>query len=91
MAGNATNTTGLGLSRSEVLKAVEVRQYLKKLEYNWVHRHSVDCFLERDVQKGSGGWSTLQGPETAMVNQTNIRNDSKVTLGKLMKGGEERI
>ena len=34
LAGNATNTTGLGLSRSEVLKAVEVRQYLKKLECN---------------------------------------------------------
>ena len=89
LAGNATTTTGLHLGRSEVLRAV--RQHLQQLEDNKEHHHSVDRLLERDVQKGSGRSSTLRGPERALINQTNIGTVSKVTLGRLLKGGEERL
>ena len=70
LAGNATTTTGLRLGRLEVLRAV--RQHLQQLEDNQEHHHSVDHLLERDVQKGSGRWSTLQGPERALINQTSM-------------------
>ena len=75
--------------RSKVLRAV--RQHLQQLEEKQEHHHSVDRLLKRDVHKGSGRWSTLQGPERALINQTNMGTVSKETLGKLLKGGEEHI
>ena len=42
--------------------------------------HSTDCLKEREVEKGNGRHSTLQGREPFVFNQTNIGTVSRATL-----------
>ena len=53
--------------------------------------HSIDRLKERGVEKGSGRHCTLQGREQSVFNQTNISTVSMSTLGRLLRGGAERI
>ena len=89
LAGKATITTGLRLGKSEVLRAA--KHHLQQLEDSREHHHSVDRLVDRGIRRGSGRGSTLRGAERAVVNQTNIGTVSNTTLGKLLKGGEERV
>ena len=65
---------------------------------NWVScyvqsqgHHIIDRLEERDVERGSASRSSLKGPESAIVIQTNTGTVSEATLGKLLRDGVERI
>ena len=53
--------------------------------------HSIDHLKERGAEKGSGRYSTLQGPEQSVFNQANIGTVSRATLGRLLRDGAERM
>ena len=86
LGGKATLTNGLLLGRSKVLRSLG--HYL--LAQSRGH-HTIDCLEERGVERGSARRSSLKGRERAIVNQTNIGTVSKVTLGKRLRDGVERI
>ena len=86
LAGKATLTGGLLLGRSEVLRSLE--------HYLWAQsqgHHTIDRLEERGVEGRSARRSPLKGRERAIVNQTNIGSILKETLGKLLRGGVERL
>ena len=82
LAGKASLTSGLLLGRFEVLRSL--RHYLRA--QNLGH-HDIDCLEETGVERRS----SLKGRERGVVNQTNIGTISKVTFGKLLRDGLERI
>ena len=86
MASKATLRSGLLFGRSEVLRSL--RHYL--LAQSQGH-HTIDRLEERGVERGSARRFSLKEREEAIVSQTNIGTVSKVTFGKLLKDGEERI
>ena len=87
LAGSATMTTGLTLGRSEVLR--QLRNILRAKSPP--QHHSIDRLTERGIERGSGRWSTLGGRDKAIFNQTHIGTVSRVTLGKLLRDGAERV
>ena len=52
---------------------------------------NTDHLKERGVEKGSGLYSTFQGRERSVLNQTNIGTVSRATLGRLLRDGAERV
>ena len=60
----------------------------------WVKAKNITPKIARRreaLKKGSARRSFLKGRERAIVNETNVGSVSKATLGKLLKGGVERI
>ena len=53
--------------------------------------HSTGRLKEREVEKGSGRHSTLQGRERSVSNQTNIGTVSRATSGRLLRDEAERV
>ena len=53
--------------------------------------HTSDRVEKRGVERESARRSSLKGLERAIVRQTNTGTVSKATLGKLLRGGAERI
>ena len=53
--------------------------------------HTIDRLEDRGVERESDRRSSLKKRERAIVIQTNIRTLSKVTLGKPLRDGAERI
>ena len=86
LASTADITSGLQLGRAEVLRGLRNFLSTDKPEH-----HSIDRLKERAVEKGSGRHSTLQGRERSVFNQTNIGTVSRVTLGRLLRDGAERV
>ena len=86
LAGKTTLTSGLLLGTSEVLRSL--RHYLRAQSQG---HYTVDRLEEGGVKRGSGRRSSLKGSERAIVNQTNIGTVLKVTMGKLLRDGLERI
>ena len=79
-------TSGLQLGRAEVLRGL--RNFLKM---DRPEHHSIDRLKEREVDKGSGRHSTLQGRKRFVFNQTNIGTIPRATLGRLLRDGAERV
>ena len=68
LAGKATSTCVLLVSRSDVLRSL--RHYLQAQSQG---HHTIDRLEERGVERGSASRrSSLKGRERAIVNQTNI-------------------
>ena len=86
LAGKAALKSGLFLGRSEMLRSL--RHYLRAQSQG---HHAIDRLEERGMERGSARRSSLKGRERAIVNQTNIGTVSKATLGKLLRGGVERV
>ena len=53
--------------------------------------HTIDQLEERGVKRESAGRCSMKGRQRAMNNQVNIGTVLKATLGKLLRGGVERI
>ena len=79
---------GLLLGRSEVLRSLTERHYLRAQSRGHL---TIDRLEERREEGASARRSSLKGRETAIANQTNIGIVSKATLGKLLRDGVERI
>ena len=86
LASTADITSGLQLGRAEVLRGLGNFLTMDRPEH-----HSIDRLKERGVEKGSGRHSTLRGRERSVFNQTNIVTVSRVTLGRLLRDGAERV
>ena len=86
LAGKATLTNGLHLSRSEVLRNLRHCLQAQSQEH-----HTINHLEERGVERGSAKQSSLEGRERDIINQTNIGTVSKATLGKLLRDGVEYI
>ena len=86
LASTADITSGLQLGRAEVLRGLRNFLNTDKPEH-----HSIDRLKEREVKKGSGRHSTLQGWKLSVFNQANIGTVSMATLGRLLRDGAERI
>ena len=86
LAGKVTLTNGLLLESSEVLRSL--RHYLRTQSQE---HHTVDRLEEKGVDKGSARRSSMKGRERANVSQMNTGKVSKVTLGKLLTDGVERM
>ena len=86
LASTANITSGLQLSRAEVLRGLRNFLNTDKPEH-----HSFDRLKERGVEKGSGRHSTLEGRERSAFNQTNIGTVSRATLRRLLRDRAERI
>ena len=74
------------LSISELLRSL--RHYLRAQSQG---HHTIDRLEVRGVERGSARRSSLKGRERAIVSQTTIGTVSKVSLGKLLRVGVERI
>ena len=79
-------TSGLLLGRSVVLRSL--RHYLRAQSQG---HYTVDRPEEGGMKRGSDRRSSLKGSEKAIVSQTKIGTVLKVTLGKLLRDGVERI
>ena len=86
LANTADITSGLQHGRAEVLRGLRNFLNTDKPEH-----HSIDRLKERGVEKGSGRHSTLQGRERSVFNQTYMGTVSRVTLGRLLRDGAERV
>ena len=75
-----------GQSNPHMLRSL--RHYLRAQSQG---HHTIDRLEERGVERGSARRSSFKGRERVIVNQTNTGTVSKVTLGKLLRDGEERI
>ena len=53
--------------------------------------HSIDRLKERGVEKESGRHSILRCQERSVFNQTKTGTVSRVTLGRLLRDGAERV
>ena len=53
--------------------------------------HSIDRLKERGVEKGSGRHYTLQGQERSVFKHIIIGTVSRITLGRLLTDGAERV
>ena len=86
LASTADITSGLQLGRVEVLRGL--RKFLNR---DKPEHHSIDRLKEREVEKGSGRHSILQGQERSVFKQTNIGTVSMATLERLLRDGAERV
>ena len=86
LANTGDITSGLQLGRAEVLR--DFRNYLNT---DKPAHHSIDRLKERGVEKGSSRYSTIQGRERSVFNQTDIGTVSRATLGRLLRDGAERV
>ena len=86
LAGQATIGSGLRLGRLEALR--NLRHYLRAQSqgHNTIYR-----LQERSVERGSARRSFLKGREGTIVDETSIGTISKVSLGKPVRNGVERI
>ena len=86
LASTADITSGLHLGRAEVPRGLRNFLNMDRPE----HR-GIDHLKERGVEKGSSRHSTLQGRERSVFNQANIGTVLKVTVGKRLRDGAERV
>ena len=87
LVGKAIHTSDMLLGRSEVLR--NLRHYLQAQSQG---HHTIDRLEERDVKRGSARRSSLKGGrEGTIVSETSIGTVSKVSLGKPVRDGVERI
>ena len=86
LASTVDILSGLQLGRAEVLSSLRNFLNMDRPEH-----HSIDCLKKREVEKGSGRHSTLQGRERSVFNQRNIGTVSRATLGRLLRDGAECI
>ena len=87
LAGQATIGSGLRLGRPEVLG--NLRHYLPSVQSQG--HHTIYRLEERSVERGSARRSFLKGREGTIVGETSIGTVSKVSLGKPVTNGVERI
>ena len=86
MAGTAHITSGLQLSRAEMLEGLRNSLNMDRTEH-----HSTDCLKERAVEKGSSRHFNLQGWEQSVFNQTNIGTVLRATFGRLLRDGTQHV
>ena len=86
LASTADITPGLQLDRAEVIRGLRNFLNMDRAEH-----HSIGRLKEREVEKGSGRHSTLQGRERSVFNQANVGTVSRATLGRLLRDGAERV
>ena len=86
LTSTADITSGQQFGTAEVLRGLRNFLNIDRPEH-----HSIDRLKERGVEKVSGQHSTLQGQERSVFNQTNTGTVSRPALGRLLRGGAERV
>ena len=86
LASTADITSALQLGRTQVPRSL--RSFLNMDRPNY---HSTDRLMERRTEKGSGRHSNLQGQEQSWVQPDEHFTVLRATLGRLLRGGAERI
>ena len=86
LASSTDITSGLQLGRADVLRGLRNFLNMDRPEHP-----STDRLEERGVEKGSGRHFTFRGRERPVFNQTNICTVSRAAVGRLLRGGVERV